>query len=114
MLSKTDLTPRRRRRFGLAALALLALLALTPSRGEATITTFHCVNPSGGAAWNLTVDDAGQRVDSYEAQITAATIAWHDAKDGGNYSLDRATGALTGAWASSTGGYFLHYTCKPG
>lgn len=110
MLSRTDRGLRRLR----LGLATLALSAVAPASGEAAAATFHCVNPNGGAAWDLTVDEARQRVDLYEAQITAATIAWHDAKDGGNYSLDRMTGALTGTWASSTGGYFMHYTCKGG
>ena len=44
-------------------------------------------------------------------EISPAQISWHDAKDGGNYTLDRASGDLTVVLASSTGGYFLHHRC---
>jgi hypothetical protein len=50
-------------------------------------------------------------VDSNPAQISAAKISWHDAKDGGNYTLDRVSGNLTVIVASSTGGYFLYDRC---
>jgi hypothetical protein len=41
-----------------------------------------------------------------------ARVSWHDATDGGNYTLDRKSGELTVVVASSTGGYFLHHHCK--
>jgi len=51
-------------------------------------------------------------VDANPAQVGAGEITWHDAKDGGNYTLDRASGNLTVIVPSSTGGYFLHHHCK--
>jgi len=51
-------------------------------------------------------------VDSNPARISAAEISWHDATDGGNYTLDRKSGNLTVIVASSTGGYFLRDRCN--
>jgi hypothetical protein len=75
-------------------------------------TGFVCTNPASGTTWRITVDFARHRVDGYLATIDRHRISWHDTADGGFYDLDRATGALTMRNASSTGGYFLHDTCR--
>ena len=77
--------------------------------GESAIT---CINPASGATWQIVIDYERGAVDSNPARISAATISWHDAKDGGNYTLDRKSGALTVIVASSTGGYFLYDRCR--
>ena len=71
-----------------------------------------CTNPASGTQWQIRIDYERSTVDSYPASITEAKISWHDASDGGNYSLDRKSGNLTVAVASSTGGYFLYDRCK--
>ena len=71
-----------------------------------------CTNPASGANWQIRIDYERSTVDSYPASITEAKISWHDASDGGNYSLDRKSGNLTVVIASSTGGYFLFDRCK--
>jgi hypothetical protein len=76
---------------------------------ESAIT---CTNPASGAQWQIRVDYARRTVDSYPASISEAKISWHDASDGGNYTLDRKSGNLTVVVASSTGGYFLYDRCK--
>jgi hypothetical protein len=76
---------------------------------EATIT---CTNPASGASWQITIDYEHATVDSNPASVSDARISWHDAKDGGHYTLDRASGNLTVIVASSTGGYFLHDLCR--
>ncbi len=97
-----------------APLPALALLALLPAAGaQAAVTTWHCVNPHSKAAWDLRIDDEKKLVDAFPAEITAGRVEWHDTVDGGYYSLDRATGALTMRSASSTGGYFLFDRCAP-
>ncbi len=76
--------------------------------GEKAIT---CTNPTSGANWQIKVDYAHNTVDSHPAQISETQISWQTA-DGENYKLDRKSGNLTVIVASSTGGYFLHDTCK--
>jgi hypothetical protein len=71
-----------------------------------------CTNPASGARWQIRIDYERSTVDSYPARITEADISWHDASDGGNYTLDRSSGNLTVVVASSTGGYFLHDRCQ--
>jgi hypothetical protein len=71
-----------------------------------------CTNPASGANWQIRIDYERSTVDSYPASITEGKISWHDASDGGNYSLDRKSGNLTVVVASSTGGYFLYDSCK--
>jgi hypothetical protein len=70
-----------------------------------------CTNPASGTRWQIRVDYERSTVDSYPARITDGGISWHDASDGGNYTLDRRSGDLTVVVASSTGGYFLHDRC---
>jgi hypothetical protein len=71
-----------------------------------------CTNPASGATWQISIDYDRATVDAYPARVSDAEISWHDAKDGGNYTLDRRSGNLTVIVASSTGGYFLHDHCR--
>jgi hypothetical protein len=73
-----------------------------------------CTNPASGASWRVTIDYGRSTVDANPAKITSAAISWYDPTDGGNYTLDRKTGELTGSVASSTGGYFRHGRCALG
>ena len=68
--------------------------------------------PASGASWPIVVDLDRGRVDSLPATITDKWISWHDPKQG-FFDLERATGKLQFRNASSTGGYFLYYTCRP-
>jgi hypothetical protein len=77
--------------------------------GESAIT---CTNPVSGASWQIRIDYDRSTVDSNPARIRDATISWHDAKGGGNYTLDRKSGNLTVIVASSTGGSFFYDRCK--
>lgn len=102
------------RRFaGWIALAA-ALLTAPMARSEPlpSETAITCTNPASGASWQIRIDYAKSVVDSNPASVSDATISWHDAKDGGNYTLDRKSGKLTVVVASSTGGYFLYDQCK--
>ena len=78
------------------------------AEGELAIT---CTNPHSRATWQIRIDYKRGTVDANPARITDAEIAWRDAKDGGNYTLDRASGKLTVILPSSTGGFFLHDQC---
>jgi len=82
------------------------------SVAHAAESAVTCANPASGAYWQIRIDYARSTVDSYPASITEAKISWHDASDGGNYTLDRKSGNLTVVIASSTGGYFLFDRCK--
>lgn len=77
--------------------------------GTATIT---CTNPASGATWQIVVDPEKATVDANPARFSPATISWRDAKDGGNYTLDRQSGDLVASVASSTGGYFRRGHCN--
>jgi hypothetical protein len=70
-----------------------------------------CTNPVSGTSWQITVDYRNSTVDAHPAEITRTAISWFDPKDGGNYTLDLNSGALTALVASSTGGYFRHARC---
>ena len=95
---------------GIAALtAGTAVCAVGADHGETAIT---CTNPISGTSWQIRVDYDRGTVDSYPARIGDSKISWHDATDGGNYTLDRKSGNLTVVVASSTGGYFLYDRCK--
>jgi hypothetical protein len=72
----------------------------------------RCTNDSSGASWQIVIDLDHSRVDAQPATITDRSISWPDPKQG-HFDLDRATGKLQFSNASSTGGYYLHYTCKP-
>ena len=75
-------------------------------------TAISCTNPYSGTTWQIAVDYDRKTVDGNPARISDDEISWHDAKDGGNYTLDRKFGKLTVVVASSTGGYFLYDRCK--
>jgi len=72
-----------------------------------------CTNLVSHATWQIKIDFKANTVDSNPARISRAEISWHDASDGGNYTLDRKSGSLTVIFASSTGGYFIHDRCMP-
>ena len=98
---------------GLAA-AILFLASVSEARAAAAgILNLRCTNPASGASWPITVDLDHSRVDSLAATITDEWINWHDPKQG-VFELERATGKLKFRNASSTGGYFLYYTCRQG
>jgi len=88
---------------------VMSVSAVGAERGETAIT---CTNPASGASWQIKVDYDRSTVDSNPARIRDTMISWHDATDGGNYTLDRKSGNLTVIVASSTGGYFLHDRCR--
>src|ERR1700693_5348808 len=68
--------------------------------GEGATT---CTNLYSGSNWQIRIDYGKATVDSNPARISDAQISWRDASDGGNYTLDRKSGKLTGILASSTG-----------
>ena len=92
-----------------AGVVVMGVSAAGAERGETAIT---CTNPASGASWQIRVDYDRSTVDSNPARIRDAMISWHDATDGGNYTLDRKSGDLTVVVASSTGGYFLYDRCR--
>jgi hypothetical protein len=95
---------------GLATLTVgTAVCAVESQRGETAIT---CTNPVSGTSWQIKIDYDRRTVDSNPARIGEATISWHDATDGGNYTLDRKSGTLTVIIASATGGNFLYDHCR--
>lgn len=98
--------------FCVEALVALLLVAATPVAAAPTgQTKVTCKNTSSGVSWQIAIDYDKSTVDSNSAQIDTTEISWHDPKDNGNYSLDRATGKLTVILGSSTGGYFIWDQC---
>jgi hypothetical protein len=95
---------------GIAVLTAGIAVPAMPSRAGDTAIT--CTNPASGASWQIRIDYDRVTVDANPAHISDTKISWHDAKDGGNYTLDRASGNLTVIVASSTGGYFLYDRCE--
>ena len=93
----------------LGAIALAGALGTGAEAGKSVIT---CTNPASGTQWQIRIDYDQSTVDSNPARIGDGDISWHDASDGGNYTLDRKSGNLTVVVASSTGGYFLYDRCK--
>lgn len=94
----------------MVAYALLVPGTVLPA--QAAELTFHCVNQASHASWMLKVDPAKSTADGFAATISTASIAWRDPVRGGNYLLDRASGALTFSNASSMGGYMLFHRCQ--
>jgi hypothetical protein len=97
---------------GMAALAVgmvVPAVGAEPPHGETAIT---CTNLASGTNWQIKVDYDKGTVDSNPAHISDEQISWHDASDGGNYTLDRKSAKLTVVVASSTGGYFLYHRCQ--
>jgi hypothetical protein len=93
---------------GVSALGIASVAITVAVRADTPMT---CTNPYSGASWQIKIDYDHGTVDSNPALISDATIAWHDANDGGNYTLDRKSGKLQVIVASSTGGYFLYDNC---
>ena len=100
-----------RGRLTAAIAGTMALVA--PVGAQPTLTVMDCTNPASGTSWQIRIDYERHTVDGYAASIDESKIAWHDAKDNGNYALDRKTGKLTFVAPSSTGGYFLFDQCRP-
>ena len=98
-----------------AVILALAAPALGPSVGwaaQAGQLHLRCVNVVGGASWSIIVDLDHSVVDSRPAKISDNWISWRE-PNAGIFELERATGKLQLRAASSTGGFFLHYTCQP-
>jgi hypothetical protein len=83
----------------------------SPGLAEPGILHLRCTSVASGASWLLVVDLDHGLVDSRPATISDTWIKWRDA-GGGIYELERATGKLQLRAASSTGGFFVHYTCQ--
>jgi hypothetical protein len=96
---------------GLACWAMAAITASSAVAADAGMLHLRCTNPVGGAKWSTVVDLDHGLVDSLPATITDTWIKWRDSK-GGIYEYDRATGKLLLRGASTTGGFFFHYTCQ--
>ncbi len=96
---------------GIVAGALLLVSASDGRAAAAGILHLRCTNPASGASWPVVVDLDRGRVDSLSATITDKWITWHDPKQG-FFDFERDTGKLQFRNASSTGGYFLYYTCR--
>lgn len=105
---------RRAIRFFVASLAIATPNLGVAAAGSAATSAqgATCTNPASGTTWKITIDYAHSTVDANAAAISDAQITWHDAKDGGNYTLDRKSGKLTFVAASSTGGYFVQDHCS--
>jgi hypothetical protein len=97
---------------GAAAATILLAGAGQPPPAAAGTLHLRCTNAASGATWPLAVDLDRSRVDSLPATITKKWISWHDPQ-AGFFDLERDTGQLQLRNASSTGGYFLHYFCRP-
>ena len=100
------------------AAALFAVLAgslVCASDGRAAdagLLHLSCVNLVGGARISVVIDLDHALADSQPAKLSDKWITWHDPQRG-YLDLERATGKLDIRNASSTGGYFLHYQCRP-
>ncbi len=104
----------RRRGAMVSAIAAVALLLASAGDARAAPTgtlRLRCTNSASGASWPMVVDLDRGRVDSVAATITDQWISWHDPNQG-FFDFERATGKLQFRNASSTGGYFLYYTCQ--
>jgi hypothetical protein len=93
-------------------LAFSMMTAVAGWAAETGVQHLRCTNPASGTSWQITVDLDHSTVDSQPAKITDSWISWPDPKQGA-YDLERATGKLQFRNASSTGGYYLFYTCHP-
>jgi len=94
------------------ALATVALFAAPAGAQRAEDVAITCTNPYSGASWQIRIDFRTPSVDANPAQVSAGSIAWTDAKDGGSYTLDRKSGELVARLGSSTGGYFRRARCN--
>ncbi len=76
---------------------------------------YKCMNTYSGWKWNVTVDLENRTVDqAYPASISGDDVWWRDTKEGADFKLNRATGALTQYNASSMGGNMLFHKCEGG
>jgi hypothetical protein len=96
---------------GIAGVLAGSAVAASSDDAQQSRSAITCTNPVSGASWRIVIDYQKSTVDSYPAEITRDEISWFDARDGGNYTLDRKSGNLTASVASSTGGYFRHGRC---
>jgi hypothetical protein len=114
-LDSRDFRPgmRRRRLSLVAAVAMLLASAGGVGAAESGVLHLRCTNPVSGTTWPVLVDLDRGIVDSLPATISDKWISWRDPKQG-FFDFERATGKLEFRNASSTGGYFLHYECRPG
>ena len=79
----------------IAALATCIAAASADGQPQAQALVVTCTNPASGTTWQISIDYDRATVDANPARVSAAEISWHDAKDGGNYTLDRGSGDLT-------------------
>jgi hypothetical protein len=96
---------------GIAAATLLVASTGGGPAAAAGMLQLRCTNPVSGTSWPIVVDLDHGSVDALAATITLEWISWRD-PERGFFDLERATGKLQLRNASSTGGYFLHYTCR--
>jgi hypothetical protein len=89
-----------------------SLLAPCAHAAETGLIHLRCTNQANGTNWSIVVDTEHALVDSRPATVSDTWISWHN-PNGGMFELERATGKLQLRAASSTGGYFLYYACKP-
>lgn len=94
-----------------AGFCVLAAAAGRPPAAAAEMLRLRCTNPASGASFPVVVDLDHRRVDRLAATITDKWISWRDPKRG-FFDLERASGRLQLRNASSTGGYFLNFTCR--
>ena len=97
---------------GIAGLAAGSAVSTIHCDAQESKNAITCINPVSGTSRHIVIDYGKATVDSNPAEITQAGISWFDPKDGGNYTLDRKSGALTASVASSTGGYFRRGRCR--
>jgi hypothetical protein len=109
-LGKTCSGARQRGAALLAMAGGLLLWGTLPA--HAAVQKFRCTNVASGAPWTIAVDLDRARVNTFPARISDTWISWHD-PSAGYFELERATGKLRLRNASSTGGYFLYYACRP-
>jgi hypothetical protein len=95
------------------AFAASLMPAVDGRAAETGILHLSCTNSANGARFPVVVDLDHALVDGQPATITDTLVTWRDPK-GGTYELERTTGKLQLRSASSTGGFFIHFTCKPG
>lgn len=106
--------PPQKKLIAIAAITLGVLAPAIGSAGPPGATTLVCTNPASGTTWKINIDFAKSTVDSNAAHISDSSVSWYDPTDMGNYSLDRKSGKLNVAIASSTGGYILFDRCDIG
>ena len=96
-------------------LSLLALTACGQQAGRLAVppgsTRAVCVNPAGGSAWTIPIDEGRGRADGRPAQIDMDRISWRNPADTGEYELKRASGELVVSRPSSTGGWIMTFRC---